>query len=466
MDTFRQHAVVIGGSMAGMLTAQVLSGYFAKVTIIDRDHFPEEAEIRDGVPQARHLHVLLAKGLEIVERLFPGIEADMKANGATTQVWGRDTTMFMERGWMPAFESDMKTHGISRMVLEWLVRKRIRANPKITLTERTIVKRLTTTGDRQRVTGVEVQLKGETTTRIIEADLVADASGRSSNAPEWLTNLGYEQVKETVVNSFLGYASRWYKRPPTFPADKKMITIQSLPPQYLSGGVIMEVENGECIVTLAGVNKNYPPTNEAGFLEFTRNLLSPAIYDIIRDAEPLSKVFGYQRTENRIRHYERFSRWLDGFIVIGDAACAFNPIYGQGMTTGAMEAEALGTLLGEYRYREDTGMTKIFQKRLAKVIETPWLMATSEDLRYPATEGAAPNWRIRFVQQYIQRIIAIMPDYPEAADIFLHVMNLVKPPIELFRPSIFVKVIASVLRKKKIASKQTTIPPTLTQPHA
>lgn len=228
----------------------------------------------------------------------------------------------------------------------------------------------------------------------------------------------------------------------------------------------MEVENGECIVTLAGVNKNYPPTDEAGFLEFTRNLLSPAIYDIIRDAEPLSKVFGYQRTENRIRHYERFSRWPDGFIVLGDAACAFNPIYGQGMTTGALEAEALGILLGEYTNRDAAGMTKLFQTRLAKVIETPWLMATSEDLRYPGTEGEKPNWRMRFVQQYIQRIIAIMPDYPEVADIFLHVMNLVKPPTQLFHPNIVVKVIASFFRPKKVASKQTAIPSTLTQPHS
>ncbi len=466
MSTTRQHAIVIGGSMAGMLTAQVLSSYFEKVTIIDRDQFPEEAEIRDGVPQARHLHVLLAKGLEIVERLFPGIEAEMIANGATTQVWGQDTTMFMERGWMPSFESEMKTHGISRMVLEWLVRKRIRANNKITLTERTIVKRLVTTDDKQRVIGVETQMKGETTTRIVEANLVADASGRSSNAPEWLTGLGYEQVKETVVNSFLGYASRWYKRPPTFPADKKMITIQSLPPKYLSGGVIMEVENGECIVTLAGVNRNYPPTDEVGFLEFTRNLLSPAIYDIIRDAEPLSKVFGYQRTENRIRHYERFNRWPDGFLVLGDAACAFNPIYGQGMTTAAMEAEALGKLLNEYTGRSTAGMTKVFQTRLAKVIETPWLMATSEDLRYPATEGEAPNWRIRFVQQYIQRIIAIMPDYPEVADTFLHVMNLVQPPTQLFRPGILIKVIISLFSKKKAANPQSAIPSTLIHPQS
>ncbi|MCA0453572.1 MAG: FAD-dependent monooxygenase [Chloroflexi bacterium] len=465
MEALRQHAVVIGGSMTGMLTAQVLTHHYAKVTIIERDQLPDEAEIRDGAPQARHLHVLLAKGLEIVEKLLPGIEAEMVAHGATTQFWGRDTTMYMERGWMPSFESEMKTHGISRVLLEWLVRKRIRANTKITIMERTVVKQLLTNDSRQQVTGVEIQPKGTMTTSTIHADLVIDASGRGSNAAEWLTSFGYEQVTETVVNSFLGYATRRYKRPANFPAHLKMITIQSLPPVHLSGGVIMEVENGECLVTVAGVNKNYPPTDEAGFVEFVRTLLSPVIYDLIRDAEPLSKVYGYQRTENRIRHYERFTRWPDGFIVLGDAACAFNPIYGQGMTTGAMEADDLGKLLDEYKGRDQTGMAKAFQKRLAKLIETPWLMATSEDLRYPATEGAAPNWRIRLVQQYIQRIIAIMPDHPEAADVFLHVMNLVQPPTQLFRPSLLVKVLGSLLTKKKTAQNHTAIPAALSQPH-
>src|SRR5690349_10786127 len=131
MDNIRQHAIVIGGSMSGMLTARVLSDYYERVTIIDRDQLPETVEFRDGTPQARHLHVLLAKGLQIVEGLFPGIEKDMTTNGATTQHWGTDATTYVERGWMPTFESDVETHGISRILLEWCVRQRIRANPHI-----------------------------------------------------------------------------------------------------------------------------------------------------------------------------------------------------------------------------------------------------------------------------------------------------------------------------------------------
>jgi 2-polyprenyl-6-methoxyphenol hydroxylase-like FAD-dependent oxidoreductase len=443
--------------MSGMLAARVLSDYYEQVTLIDRDRMPEDIELRDGTPQARHLHVLLAKGLQIVEALFPGIEAEMTAKGATTQEWGHDTTVYMKHGWMPEFDSPLKTHGISRMLLEWCVRQRIRSNPHIQILERTQVKRLLTADNHRRVIGVELQEKGGSAeTSEMKANLVVDASGRTSHTPEWLVNMGYGQTEESVINSFLGYATRWYKRPETFPEDKKMITVQSLPPNIQRGGVIMEVENGECAVTLVGVNKDYPPTDEAGFLEFARHLLSPVIYDIIKDAEPLSNIYGYQRTENRWRHYERLERWPEGFAVLGDAACAFNPVYGQGMTTGALEAVELGNVLREYIGKNDAGMTKIYQARLAKVIEMPWLMATGEDLRYPGTEGGKTKLQDRLVQKYIERFIDAMPLHPEIADSFIQVMNLMQPPSSLFQPAIVFKVVSSMFRQK---------PPTKPQPN-
>ena len=220
----------------------------------------------------------------------------------------------------------------------------------------------------------------------------------------------------------------------------------------------MEVENGECIVTLAGVNKNYPPTDEAGFLEFAHTLLSPAIYELIKDAKPLSNIYGYQRTENRWRHYEKFTRWPEGFMVLGDAACAFNPIYGQGMTTGTLEAIALGELLSEYASQNDSGMAKTFQTRLAKVIETPWLMATGEDLRYPGTEGGNTKWQDRLVQKYIEQFMRAMPLYPEIGDSFTQVMHLMKPPSTLFQPAIILKIIKSLFSQKKVIGEPIRLP--------
>jgi len=256
----------------------------------------------------------------------------------------------------------------------------------------------------------------------------------------------------------LGYATRWYKRPDALPKNTKIINIVPLPPHIARGGLIMEIEHGECIVTLSGANKDYPPTDEAAFLEFARSFISPAIYEIICDAEPTSSIFGYQRTENRWRHYERFTRWPDGFMVSGDAACAFNPVYGQGMTTGALEAMALDTVLSEYIGQNSAGMTKTFQSRLAKVIETPWLMATGEDLRYPATEGGKTEWQDRLVQKYIDTFINAMPEHPEITDNFVQVMNLLKPPTSLFQPTILLKVIGSMLSRKKIPTQPGVLP--------
>lgn len=454
MDTTRQHAIVIGGSMSGMLTARILSDHYQRVTLIERDELPEEAELRDGTPQARHAHILLGKGLQILETLFPGMEAEMTAQGAATQHWGRETMVYMKQGWMPAFESSLHTYGISRKLLEWCVRQQIKANSRIQILERMQVKQLLTADSNQRVIGVVMQPKGGSATTELKSDLVVDVSGRGSHAPEWLTGMGYEQVEETIINSHLGYATRWYKRPNALPKNTKILNIVPLPPDIPRGGLIMEIEHGDCIVTLSGANKDYPPTDEEGFLEFTRHFISPTIYDIIREAEPISKIYGYQRTENRWRHYERFTRWPEGFMVSGDAACAFNPVYGQGMTTGGLETMALGEVLTEYVGKDSIGMAKTFQKRLAKVIETPWLMATGEDLRYPGTEGGKTKWQDRLVQKYIEKFVDAMPVYPEISDSFVQVMNLLKPPTSLFQPTILLKVVSNIFRRKKIIAQE------------
>ena len=67
----KSHAIVIGGSIAGMLAARVLSERFDHVTILDRDDIPSSPEARNGVPQGRHLHLLLETGQRIMEKLCP-----------------------------------------------------------------------------------------------------------------------------------------------------------------------------------------------------------------------------------------------------------------------------------------------------------------------------------------------------------------------------------------------------------
>jgi hypothetical protein len=190
-------------------------------------------------------------------------------------------------------------------------------------------------------------------------------------------------------------------------------------------------------VTLAGYGRDYPPTDDPGYLEFAKSLIHPAIYDAIRAAEPLTPISGYQRTENQMRHYEQLDHTLDNFFLLGDSVSAFNPVYGQGMSNAAMSAETLDAVLRE-------GMpdaARRFQKALAKQNETPWLLATTEDFRYPTTEGAKPGLGTRFSQWYVTRVTETLSAEPQVFVTFCEVLHLVKPPSALSRPNVLFPVL-------------------------
>lgn len=422
-------AIVVGGSIAGLLAARVLADFYDTVTVVERDQFPDGPEQRAGVPQARHLHVLLARGHQIIETLFPGLDAELDSAGVPRVELGYDTTIYGRGGWIPRFHSGIYTRSVSRALLEYAVRCRLVANPHVRFMEGWQVNDLATDADRTRVTGVLAQTRGGSREQgAVEADFIVDASGRTSHAPDWLKAIGYDAPEETVVNAFLGYATRWYNKAPGFNQFWKDLLIASIPPKNPRGGGLWEVEGGRWVVTLAGVNRDYPPTDEAGFIDFARSLANPAIYDAIRDAEPISDIYGYQRTENRLRHFDRLPRWPHGFAVVGDAVCAFNPVYGQGITTAALQVEALQAALRQ-------GAAGDIQKRIARVIQTTWLMATGEDYRYPSTEGPRPGFSTKLMHKYIDRVQVLLCSDADMAQTFTEVSSLLTPPAALFKPS-------------------------------
>jgi flavin-dependent dehydrogenase len=222
----------------------------------------------------------------------------------------------------------------------------------------------------------------------LAADLVVDASGRASQAQRWLEELGYPAPRETVIASHLGYASRYYAPPPGFQARWRGLYLQYAPPTALRAGTLVPVEGDRWLVGLFGLSRDYPPTDEAGFLEFARSLRSPLLYEAIRDARPLAPIVGYRATENRLRHYDLLPRRPEGLLVLGDAACTFNPVYGQGMTVAAAGALALAGCLRAQGQRGDLrGLAARFQRRLARQLAPVWTLATNGDLRAPGTEG-------------------------------------------------------------------------------
>ena len=115
------HAIVIGGSMAGLLAARVLSEHFERVTIIERDRFIDDAEPRKGVPQGRHVHGLLAGGAAILGEYFPDLFAALAQNGAVP-LSTSDIRRYQLGVWVAAVPGPLKALWQSRPFLEQHVR--------------------------------------------------------------------------------------------------------------------------------------------------------------------------------------------------------------------------------------------------------------------------------------------------------------------------------------------------------
>ncbi len=434
-------AVVIGGSMAGLLAARALSGQLNRVTLIERDRFPEGPTFRAGVPQFRHAHVLLGQGLAILERLFPGITAELRTAGAEPVEWPRDVLWLTSAGWSRRFRSDRTLLCASRELIEYAVRRRVLALPNVVVRQRSEAVSLLADGG--SAAGLRLRDRETATESELQANLVVDASGRDSHATAWLEELGFGQTTESRIDPLLGYASRVYAPPAGHAADWKLMLLQ---PDVTCGrgGLLLPIEGGRWIVTLAGLGRDYPPTDDEGFLAFARSLRSPSLYEAIKDATPLTPIHGYRRTENQRRYFERLPRWPEGFIVLGDAACAFNPVYGQGMTVAAVEALLLARKLSEQRRRPDgnlTGFAKRFQSLVAQKDADVWLLATSEDLRYPTTEGAKADLKTRFLHRYFDRLVRVSTANATVSKAFVDVLQLEASPASLFLPRVLLPVL-------------------------
>lgn len=454
-DSFqRRHAVVLGGSLAGLLAARVLSDHFERVTLIERDVYPDTAEPRRGMPQANHVHGLLVRGRQILEELFPGVQDEMIAAGAPVVDMANEIAWYTRAGWGVRFSSEFQVLSFTRPLLDLHVLRRLRQNPKIEILDNTDVIRLTEGTSPNEIAGVLICPRSSESDRRVAkelaADLVVDATGRASRAPRWLNDLGYTTPQEIVIDANLGYASRLYRIPSDFRADWKCAYVQSAPPERKRGAILFSVENNRWLVTLTGGGGDHPPSDEAGFLEFARSLPVSTIYDAISDAEPISPIKTHRATQNRMRRYEQANTLPDNFLLLGDAVCAFNPVYGQGMTVALLGAVTMGTSLVEQCYLHPDGslsdLSRRFQKQLAKVIEAPWMLATGEDYRYRETEGGAPTAMTRFMHGYMDQIIHLSTKSVTVRRVLMRAFNILVPPTALFHPRVLFRVLLNFIK--------------------
>ncbi|HWM93726.1 MAG TPA: 2-polyprenyl-6-methoxyphenol hydroxylase-like oxidoreductase [Thermoanaerobaculia bacterium] len=446
----RRQALVIGGSIGGMVAARALADHFDEVVLVERDYLPSGQENRPGVPQARHLHFILKRGLKIIEELFPGVKPDLLEAGCHLVDQGKDVRILYPYGWSPRVAlEDVQILTFTRPLFESTVRRHLLDNPKVSILEGHEVCGLVSDDDHQRVTGVRVRARNrndqpeEGAETVLHADLVVDTSGRPSEAPQWLTDLGFPAPEETVIDAFWGYATRIYEPPANWQADWKVTLCLNRPPYQPRAGVIQPIEGGRWLVSVAGVMRDYPPTDEEGFLQFAKSLSTSAIYDAIKDARPLSGIRGFRRTANRLRHFDKLASMPEGFVAMGDAVCGFNPIYGQGMTLACLSALEMGKWL-----RESGGGRLdplVYHKKIAKLVEAPWAMATGADLLWPATQGGEINAPVRFMHWYVDQIMRLIPDHPEVYRRFQRVNHMLDGPESLFHPAISGQVLLRAL---------------------
>ncbi|WP_043097997.1 FAD-dependent oxidoreductase [Kallotenue papyrolyticum] len=438
--SYQKQAVVIGASMGGLLAARALADFFEQVTLIERDAFPPMGKNRKGVPQGRHTHALLLRGGSILEGMFPGLTADLMAQGAPLlDRPEKELIWFDGGGYHARFTNGDGRNGalcVSRPLLEGYVRQRLMALPNVKAIEQCDALGLVPSERRSRVRGVRLLRRAEgSAEEVLEADLVVDASGRGSRAPRWLEEMGYPPPEEEQVTINLAGVTRLYRRHPGHLNGAKVVVI-TLSPTLKRGAVMLAQEGERWTLTLIGFAGDSPPRDDEGFLAFARSLPVPEIYAVIKDAEPLSDFLPYRVRANQRHRYERLTRFPEGFLIIGDALCSFNPIYGQGMSVAAMEALDL-----QHELRQGTeGLWRRFFRRAARSIDIPWQIVIGGDLRFPEAEGRRTT-SIRFINAYMERLHRAAHRDPTVARAFNDVATLLAPPQSLMRPGIMWRVL-------------------------
>jgi 2-polyprenyl-6-methoxyphenol hydroxylase-like FAD-dependent oxidoreductase len=448
------HAVIMGGGMAGLLAARVLSEHYAQVTVVERDPLPVAGSHRRGVPQSRHVHGILPRGCALLDELFSGLTAELVAAGALTGDSLANVRWLISGHRLAQTTSGAEGLFVSRPLLEGHVRARVRDIPAVTIRDGCTAVGLVAVPGHSRITAVQLRRCADADTApTLPADLVVDATGRSTRTPTWLAQLGFPQPHRDQVQVGVRYASRMFRlREGALGHDRLIITGGTA--ARPRGGALTAIEGGLHHVSLAGMLGDTPSTELPGFIRFAQTLPFPDIHRAIIDAEPLDDgaAFGYPASV-RIR-YERLSRFPAGLLVIGDAVCTLNPIYGQGMTVAAMQAMALRRILA---VGAAPAASRYF-RHIAKVVSVPWDIAVGGDLANPAVAGRRTA-KVRLVNTYLRRLHAAAANDPALAQAFVRVSGLIDRPETLLRPDRLALVLTAPWRQRPGAALEQAASP-------
>jgi 2-polyprenyl-6-methoxyphenol hydroxylase-like FAD-dependent oxidoreductase len=449
-------AVVLGAGMAGLLAARVLAESYANVIVVDRDSLTGVRGPRRGVPQGRHAHALLARGQQILAELFPGISAELAAVGVPTGDLAGDLRWYFNGRRLQPARSGLLSVSATRPVLEAQVRARVAALGNVQFREGCAIRGLAATPDRERVTGVRLAADapdGAGSEEFLPADLVIDATGRGSRTPVWLEEFGYQRPAEDKIRIDLSYTTRHYRlRSDPYGSDLSINPVAS--PANPRGAFFPKLHDGSSMLSLTGILGDHAPTDPDGFLEFARSVAAPEIYAAIRDAEPLDDPVAFRFPASVRRRYERLTRFPDRLLVMGDAVCSFNPVYGQGMTVAALEA----VVLGDHLRRGNPPRARRFFRDISSFIDNPWEISAGADLAFPGVDGPR-TVKVRLGNAYMSRLHAAASADASVTEAFFRVAGLLDPPQALLRPALISRVLRGAKKVREAPPAPDLAPP-------
>ncbi|QPW48335.1 FAD-dependent oxidoreductase [Bacillus thuringiensis] len=436
-------AIVIGGSMAGKFAAKALSTSFKEVIILEVGDKWDGKASRKRVPQSDHPHVLLKGGVKAIEELFPTITNELIEAGSIINNFTRDLKWHQFGLWKQPFIGEVHMIQQSRPLLEWHIQKRIDQVSNITITYKTLVNGLLVDGKLNKVCGVKVKYLETGMQEEVHADIVVDASGFGSKSMEWLREYEIE-VQEEKVRIDLFYATRMFQLKENEELDCCNMLMSPSFPENPYGVLIQTIEDNRYFVTFSGYANEKAPQTDNEFYDFAENLSIPNVTEFLNKAEGITDIKTYKIPYQVRRRFDLVNNVPEGLLVVGDAQCRFDPVFGQGVSVAAMEAHQLQLLL-QSRKQLDKTFTQQFYKKTADIIETPWDMTTTEISRHPQLKRELTT-KQKFQLWYTKQIYRLSASDSDVYIRLVRVMNLIRSPLHLFHPKV---LLAVLLNRKK-----------------
>jgi 2-polyprenyl-6-methoxyphenol hydroxylase-like FAD-dependent oxidoreductase len=430
--------------------AGALAKYFERVEIFERDRLAASPASRSGTPQDRHPHGLLAGGLHALGQIFPGFERDLASAGAVPVRVAQEIQY--ERpdvGVLPKRDFGISLLCGSRPLIELVLRRRAEAIANIELRSECRVTGIVPLACDAGVRGIRFEARsGRSET--LETDLVVDASGRGALTLTLFEALDSARPEVTEVGVDLSYATAVVEIPANTPPDRKLILTQPGPPALALHAVLVPMEDGRWMIAIADHGSAARLETWDAFLEASRALTTPTVYNALRFAQPPYGIRHYRFPVSTWKHFERLPRLPRGVLPVADSLCRFNPIHGQGMSSAAKQARLLQDVLGRAAAQPDpiAAVQAGFMAEVASVLETPWNMSTSADLAFPGTRGDRPE-NFEEAQQFEAALFRAAVTDPVVHRAMMEVSQLLQPHTRLQLPDIMRRI--EVVSTKKAA---------------